>query len=199
MTNTLRTRCGQACVVWLLGVLAGTAFLGGSVDLCGLWSGGYVFPSPRFTSCLTGTPSAGSRRHHSHLGTRLGRMKAVRVVAPVASGRTAAAPAATAEPDASQNPVVISQAPPLAAEASPPDEPPLLPAVASSLPAEAPPPLPDEPPLLTAQGCGFGAAGRLDELEARWAAMLSAHDLPLEVTSHDPDATPRPIPSSSPR
>ena len=76
---------------------------------------------------------------------------------------SSAAPTAAADADASQEPVV-SQAPPL----------------------------PAEPELLTAHGCGFGAPGRIDELEARWAAMLWSHELPLEAASRDhsfaPDA-----------
>ena len=52
------------------------------------------------------------------------------------------------------------------------------------------PPLPPEPPLLTAHGCGFGTGGRVDELEARWSAMLSAHELPLEPASRDPSFEP---------
>ena len=53
-----------------------------------------------------------------------------------------------------------------------------------------PPPLPPEPPLLTAHGCGFGTGGRVDELEARWSAMLCARELPLEPASRDPSFEP---------
>ena len=52
------------------------------------------------------------------------------------------------------------------------------------------PPLPPEPPLLTAHGCGFGTGGRVDELEARWSAMLCARELPLEPASRDPSFEP---------
>ena len=55
--------------------------------------------------------------------------------------------------------------------------------------SEAPPP-PPEPPLLTAHGCGFGTGGRVDELEARWSAMLCARELPLEPASRDPSFEP---------
>ena len=51
-------------------------------------------------------------------------------------------------------------------------------------------PLPPEPPLLTAHGCGFGTGGRVDELEARWSAMLCARELPLEPASRDPSFEP---------
>ena len=52
------------------------------------------------------------------------------------------------------------------------------------------PSLPPEPPLLTAHGCGFGTGGRVDELEARWSAMLCARELPLEPASRDPSFEP---------
>ena len=91
-------------------------------------------------------------------------MRVASVVTSRVSESPAAAPTAAAEADARLEPG-ISQAPPLPAEL----------------------------PLLTAHGCGFGTPGRMDELEARWAAMLWSHDLPLEAASRDhsfaPDTT----------
>ena len=43
---------------------------------------------------------------------------------------------------------------------------------------------------LFTSGCGFGTGGRVDELEARWSAMLCARELPLEPASRDPSFEP---------
>ena len=81
----------------------------------------------------------------------------------------------------SEAPERPASAPPAAADAQGSPEPGQL--------SEAPS-LPPEPPLLTAHGCGFGTGGRVDELEARWSAMLCARELPLEPASRDPSFEP---------
>ena len=120
--------------------------------------------SSRFIACRQpcGERVARALQSAGALGTARQAMRVATVALSEAPERLASAPTAAADAQGSPVPDQLGEAPPL----------------------------PPEPPLLTAHGCGFGTGGRVDELEARWSAMLCARELPLEPASRDPSFEP---------